>query len=321
MGRIVERGLDEWFCNMLLVLSINGFRMPSSPWQSTRKVLRTRPVISAEVGCNPPLWVERYFFQARRQQVPALRAASLVVHLGGARASGGRLHGQASNYIPSFSVLVPADCPSEWFLEGPVDIAVYYFSDMNCARVRNMMKHLGDVMTTYPFTDSLISAAALQMVSELGHGKSANHSFVRRLGAVIVDQTERVLAGRAGQHISPDRLQLGRLRAVLEWINRNLSTAITNSILADQAGLGESHFRHMFGQAMGTSPSRYVQQQRLERARVLLNTTNLPIANVAAECGFVSQSYLTTCFRSKYGITPARFRRMAGQLPRGPNMR
>jgi AraC family transcriptional regulator len=305
---------------MLLVLSKNGFRMTSSPWQSISRVLRTKPVISADVGCNPPLWVERYFFQARRQQVPALRAASLVVHLGGARASGGQLHGQASNYIPSVSVLVPAGCPSEWFLEGAVDIAVYYFSDMNGVRVRNMMKHMDRAMTTYPFTDSLISAAALQMVDELGHGTSANHSFVRRLGVVIVDQTERVLAGRAGQHISPDRLQLGRLRAVLEWINRNLSAAITNSILADQAGLSESHFRHMFAAAMGTSPSRYVHQQRIECARELLNTTNLPIANVASECGFVSQSYLTTCFRSKYGMTPARFRRTAGKLPRRESM-
>ena len=50
-------------------------------------------------------------------------------------------------------------------------------------------------------------------------------------------------------------------------------------------------------------------KQRVERARELLANTNLPIAHLASECGFVSQSYLTTCFRTTYGMTPARFRR------------
>jgi hypothetical protein len=87
----------------------------------------------------------------------------------------------------------------------------------------------------------------------------------------------------------------------------------TNTILAEHAGLSESHFHHMFLQAIGMSPIRYVQQQRIERARELLANTNLPIAHLASECGFVSQSYLTTCFRETYGMTPARCRRAARQ--------
>ena len=285
--------------------------MAINAWQLVSKTLGASPVIGAAIDGRPPLYVERYFFQARRQQVPALPSMILAVHLGGARVSGGKLSGLAANFIPSFSVLVPAGCPSEWFLEGAVDVAVFYFSDVNCPQVRSLLKLMGEA-TTYPFTDGLISAAARQVVDELSHGTTANLTFIRKLGSIIADQAERVLAGHAGQHISPDRLQLGRLKAVIDWIDQHLTQELTNAMLAEQAGLSESYFRHIFLQAMGTSPSRYVQLRRLERARELLGSTNMSIANLAAECGFVSQSYLTTCFKAKYGMTPARLRKAVG---------
>lgn len=286
--------------------------MASNAWQLVSKTLGATPVISMAIGGRPSLHVERYFFQARRQQVQALPSMTLAVHLGGARVSGGKLSGLSANFIPSFSVLVPAGCPSEWFLEGAVDVAVFYFSDAHCPRVRSLLKLMGEATTTYPFTDGLISAAALHIVDELGHGADANPAFIRKLGTIIVDQAERVLAGHSGQHISPDRLQLGRLKAVIDWVDQHLQLELTNTLLAEQAGLSESYFRHIFLRAMGSSPSRYVQQRRLERARELLGSTNMSIAHLATECGFVSQSYLTTCFKAKYGMTPARFRKAVG---------
>ena len=285
--------------------------MTRQPWELVSEALGTTPVISIDTKGRPPLRIERYFFQARRRQLPELPVIALAVHLGGARVSGGTLRGQASSYIPSFSVLVPPGCSSEWFFDGAVDAAAFYFTDENCAAVRHLTKALTNLKSAYPFTDSLVSAATLQLANELGRGATSDMVFVRKLASVIVDQIERVLSGHAGQRISPDRLQLGRLGAVLDWIAKNLDKEITNTVLAEHAGLSESHFRHIFLQAMGASPIRYVQRQRVVRARELLANTNLPIAHLASECGFVSQSYLTTCFRATYGMTPARFRRAA----------
>lgn len=296
---------------MMMFFSNGGFFMTRPPWELVSKALGTTPVVSIDTKGRPPLRIERYFFQAKRRQVPELPVIALAVHLGGARVFGGTPTGQTSGYIPSFSVLLPPGCPSEWFLDGAVDVAVFYFTDENCAAVRHLTKALINQNSTYPFIDSLVSAASLQLVNELGRGARSDRVFVRKLASVVVDQIARVLAGHAGRRISPDRLQLGRLNAVLEWIATNLDNEITNAILAEHAGLSESHFRHMFLQAMGMSPIRYVQQRRIERARELLANTNLPIAHLASECGFVSQSYLTTCFRETYGMTPARFRRTA----------
>jgi len=150
-------------------------------------------------------------------------------------------------------------------------------------------------------------------VEELARGPGADARFLEDLSRLLIRQTERVLRGRAGNRLSPSRTQLGRLRSVLAWIDRHLGEELTNAALARQAGLGESYFRHVFARAFGISPSQYVQQRRLERARELLTVTHLPIAHIATECGFASQSYLTTCFKARHGATPARFRRAVTQ--------
>ena len=283
--------------------------MAPTAWQLVSKSLGVAPVFSGAANGRPAFHVERYFFQAKRQQIPALPTSTLAVHVGGARVSGGNTSGTVSSFIPGFSVLLPPGCSSEWFFDGPVDAVMLYFTDVSSAETKKLLKRMNDGTTIYSFIDGLVSAAAINLAGELGRGQRVNAVFVRKLGSIIADQIERVLDGHSGKQISPDRLQLGRLSTVLDWISKNLKQPITSSLLASKVGLSESHFRQLFGKALGMSPNRYVQQQRIEHAHRLLADTNLPIAYVASESGFVSQSYLTTCFRASYGITPAMLRR------------
>ncbi len=78
--------------------------------------------------------------------------------------------------------------------------------------------------------------------------------------------------------------------------------------LAGKAEVSVAHFRRLFNEAMGTPPHRYVLASRLEKARNLLATTTLPIAHIAEECGFSSQSHFTACFRTAHASTPAEYR-------------
>ena len=70
---------------------------------------------------------------------------------------------------------------------------------------------------------------------------------------------------------------------------------------------------HQFSQAVrksfGSSPYKWRLDVRLERARKLLEATELPIAHVAQTCGFYDQPHLTHCFKRQLGITPASYRR------------
>jgi AraC family transcriptional regulator len=99
-----------------------------------------------------------------------------------------------------------------------------------------------------------------------------------------------------------------RLRRVLERIEASLGEELSLAHLSAEAGLNLSHFSRAFKQSMGVAPHRHLVRRRLERARDLLATTDLPILQVALEVGYGSQSHFTTAFRRAIGLTPRRYR-------------
>lgn len=278
------------------------------PWRQVSHVLGVRPRVSAALPGALPIHVERYFLQARTQALPALPCLVVVVHLGGAPASGGSVNSAGKHYLPSFGVLVPPDTPSEWCFEGAVDAAVFYLHDLAHPRLRGLVRGMSGGATV-AFSDALLSAVATNWMDELTQPAGPDERFLQHLANVLLFQLARVLNGRSGRQVSPRHMQLSRLRTVLDWIDQHLDQPLDNRQLAHIAGLSEPYFRQMFRQSMPCPAGHYVRQRRLERARELLATTNLPIPRIAAECGFVSQSYLTTCFRRQYSLTPAAFRR------------
>ncbi|REE99635.1 helix-turn-helix domain-containing protein [Thermomonospora umbrina] len=100
------------------------------------------------------------------------------------------------------------------------------------------------------------------------------------------------------------------LRRVLEHLHDNLGEDLRIATLADLAGVDRYRFGRCFKAATGLSPHRYVLERRLERAAGLLRADGRrPIADIAHQVGFSSQSHLTTAFRRRYGTTPHAYRR------------
>src|SRR5207245_2425709 len=78
--------------------------------------------------------------------------------------------------------------------------------------------------------------------------------------------------------------------------------------LADRAGVSIFHACHVFRRATGGTIHAFRRELRLRHALALLVDGRAPIADVAAETGFASQSHLTNRFRARFGVTPARAR-------------
>ena len=79
--------------------------------------------------------------------------------------------------------------------------------------------------------------------------------------------------------------------------------------LANVAALSEYHFSRMFRLSFGRAPHAWVAEQRLARARLLLRTTSLPLAQVSAECGYANAGHFSHRFRDAHGTTPNAYRR------------
>jgi len=71
------------------------------------------------------------------------------------------------------------------------------------------------------------------------------------------------------------------------------------------------HFAHLFKQTTGLSPYRYVIELRLERAKSLLRSTELPITEIAQQVGYWNNSHFAVAFHRATGVTPRDFRRNA----------
>jgi AraC family transcriptional regulator len=114
---------------------------------------------------------------------------------------------------------------------------------------------------------------------------------------------------------SPER-ERGRLGAaplarVEALIEAGLGSPITLAAMAGAAGFSKAQFVRLFRNTLGCSPHAYVLARRVERARVLVERTALPLAQVAADVGFSGQSHLNLAFGRRLGTTPGRLRREA----------
>ena len=100
-----------------------------------------------------------------------------------------------------------------------------------------------------------------------------------------------------------------QLKAVIRYIDANLEASISLKDLARVSGLNSHHyFCHLFKQSTGVSPYKYVIEQRIEKVKQLLKQ-DLPLIEIALECGFSDQSALSRTFRKCVGTTPRGYRR------------
>jgi AraC-like DNA-binding protein len=87
-------------------------------------------------------------------------------------------------------------------------------------------------------------------------------------------------------------------------MRENLAKPLTVMTVAETVNMSESAFAHLFKEITGTAPYQFLQQARLERARVLLASRNASVAEIARAVGYTSPSHFSAAFRRRYGTSP-----------------
>ena len=150
------------------------------------------------------------------------------------------------------------------------------------------------------------SAAALDLSLHLirrDYGPDVANTVARR--AVVPAHRD----GGQAQFIHaplPERgATLGKL---LEWMRRRLDQPLPLPELAERARMSERTLLRRFEEATGCSPKQWLTRERLNRARELLEASDLPIERIAQACGFGSADTLRHHFRHHLKLSPARYR-------------
>ena len=103
-------------------------------------------------------------------------------------------------------------------------------------------------------------------------------------------------------------IELEPVRSACEAIQAAPDGDLSVPSLARRAGLSERHFIRVFTRETGTSPARYVESARVDAARRLLESTEVPVAVVARACGFGTAETLRRAFQRRLCIAPSEHR-------------
>ncbi len=97
------------------------------------------------------------------------------------------------------------------------------------------------------------------------------------------------------------------LQRAVAFIQDNLASELSLDAIAREAGLSPYHFARLFAEAFGVAPHQYVIQARIERAKMLITQSRLPLGEAAHSVGFSDQSHFTRHFKRLVGVTPRAF--------------
>lgn len=160
---------------------------------------------------------------------------------------------------------------------------------------------LDSLRSFFPVTD--LQKTDAQFSSVISHFYSVNR-FDNITAAAELISLLHLLGSQTTQSLSTI------LRAQ-RFIEINFRDDLSTECIAKACDVSVSYLHRLFKTSLGITPGTYLLSCRIRAARDLLINTSLPLSEIAALCGFNSQSYFSDCFKKNVGTTPNAFRKNA----------
>ena len=100
-----------------------------------------------------------------------------------------------------------------------------------------------------------------------------------------------------------------RMDKLLRYINENLDKALTNEILAEKYFTHPNHFIRAFKEQVGVTPAKYINSRRMERAKLLLESTDLTVSEITERIGLKDSAHFSRLFKEHYNMPPTTYKK------------
>jgi LacI family transcriptional regulator len=209
----------------------------------------------------------------------------------------------------------------DWLAEQVVPLGIFSAHDPTG---RHVLEAAAQAGLEVPFAVGVISANDDETVCEMARPALSSIRLPwRRLAAEVVYVMERIWEGSppTGPILIPPLEVVARgsssyeavgdpvVRRAMQYLVAHLAAVDSVEEWATRIGVSRRVLERHFQDGLGRSPHAMIQHERVERAKVLLTTTDLPVGMVAERCGFQSNERLTVNFRAVVGVPPVSFRR------------
>ncbi|EON32816.1 Transcriptional regulator containing an amidase domain and an AraC-type DNA-binding HTH domain [Gordonia terrae C-6] len=189
--------------------------------------------------------------------------------------------------------------------------AVTHWAAMEALKSRHSDIDLDSLVLYVDHGDVMTSAGTVSAVD------ACLHLVRERLGADVANDVARSLVvaphrdGGQAQYTRrpvPTTAADNPIGDVIAWALGHLDESLTVERLAAHACMSTRSFVRNFKIATGATPAQWVLTQRLDAARVLLETTDLAVDTIARRCGFGSSVTMRQNFATAFATSPARYR-------------
>ena len=162
-----------------------------------------------------------------------------------------------------------------------------------------------------PHVNAIARAAQQFTQAQATRKVSGGQLYFEALAGQFASHVVLALSEQRSQPPPVTKLSDCMLSQLTEYVEANLAEDLSLEQLATIVDMSVSRFRRSFAAKTGRSPYSWVMERRLVRAQQLLKRENDAIVTIALDCGFSSQSHMTTVFSRRLGITPHQFREKA----------
>jgi AraC family transcriptional regulator len=159
--------------------------------------------------------------------------------------------------------------------------------------------------------DDLIQSIFATLSAELAAGGIGSNLLVDSLKTTLAIHLLRnycTTLPRLSSYV--DGLSAAKMTLIKDYINTHLDRDLKLTELSAIVQMSPYHFLRLVKKSLGITPHQYILQCRLDRAKYLLRSSNLDIAQIALRVGFCDASHLNRYFKKSLGMTPNQWRQL-----------
>ncbi|WP_016587838.1 arabinose operon transcriptional regulator AraC, partial [Yersinia pestis] len=146
-----------------------------------------------------------------------------------------------------------------------------------------------------------------RLFANIEQTQKSGRRFGEELGMNLLERL--LLRAMEEDPLSPQRIMDPRIIEACQFITGNLAGELRIDEVARHVCLSPSRLAHLFREQVGINILRWREDQRVIRAKLLLQTTQEPIATIGRVVGYDDQLYFSRVFRKRVGVSPSDFRR------------
>ncbi|MCD8535734.1 MAG: helix-turn-helix transcriptional regulator [Verrucomicrobia bacterium] len=208
---------------------------------------------------------------------------------------------------PGQICLLPKEKPMEMGFEGSGKLAALLFDSylISSAGVETSGMYDPCFILRFIHEDRLLQGLMHQLRDQLDSNATG---YVRCLMSTAASHIVHQYSSERGDRLeSSHGLPAGMLKSAMQFIHEQCCEPMTVEVIANRMNLSAPYFSKMFKLSTGITPYQYLLNCRINKAKMLISSRKISLAQIAEQTGFHDHGHFTKSFKKIIGVTPSQF--------------